>query len=356
MTQEAAVLLATRSLKKQAMTPGAIAMGSGTNMAGPTQVPGMQQMPPIIQQIEQTPQSQTNTTMTGMNPIGNTPQGAMTTNITNNTLSDPNKSKAEVPPVPKMQMTPQTTAVMAKTPVYDNGAVKKTAEELVDSLLHKRAYGGAGNSRSARKVKRNKYVKNIKKKASESPETPENAMTRVDEAVNVMTKEAAEKFQLPPYRDFEDEKKPTEYGAFTKDVQKQLEPTQEHVAGMAEKLNTMDKSLSSVNKDSAAIRQQVKDLIGVTKGLGTAAADPKVVQSAIPGPVAGAIAGGGTGLLLTRLLKKNPSLTNYLTGAGIGTGLGILSSFAAKKYAKNLMTNINDSMAATASQQGANDE
>ncbi len=334
------------------MTPP-VAQGIDMKANGRDIVKGMTTFPPQVQTIEAlSPQTQTNTPVTGMNTGGNTAQGGMSTTTNNNTLSDPNKNKAAVPPVTQLQMPKQNTSLMAKTPVEYNGAVKKTAEELVDGLLIKRA--ACGKSHTSKGKKRNKYVKSykksIKKAASDFPESPENAMCRFDEALEVMVKEAAETYGSG-YLDPEELKT----NPLTDKFQKQVVPTQNSVQAMDNRtilmnksLMDMDKNLASVKDDSADIRKRVEELLGATKNIGVAAANPDVVESAIPGPVAGAMAGGGIGLLATRLLKKSPSLTNYLTGAGIGTGLGVIASFATKKYAKNLATNINDSMTVAA--------
>jgi hypothetical protein len=224
-------------------------------------------------------------------------------------------------------------------------AIPKKAEELVDELLVKRA--SCGKSHNSRKKKRSKYakqykknIKNIKKAAAEKSGAPENPFDRIDVAIEMMVKEAKvadeEAFE-PVY--------PYKKGTMTGRIQDQLAPTQKDVSGMAEKMITMDQNLAAVKEDSAAIREQVKDFLEKTEKTKQAFLDPKLLSSAVPGPLAGAAVGGGAGLLLTDILANKPTLTNYLTGAGVGTGLGVLASLAAKKYTRDLATNINKTIA-----------
>jgi hypothetical protein len=246
--------------------------------------------------------------------------------------------------------------------------VKKTAEEYVDAQLSKRA--ACGKSHTSKGKKRNKYAKqykkNIKKTASESPESPDNPFLLIDNAVDMMVKEAQENFELSgdfvyPEKANKEllkiQQSQPEYAGPTnpliKPMQDQVARSQEEFKDVPGQLREMDKNLAAVKEDSAAIRQQVKKFLKTTDAAKKAMVDEDVIASAIPSPVAGAVAGGGTGLLVTRLLSDNPTLTKYLTGAGIGTGLGIISSLAAKKYARDLASNINKSMADSAEGKGA---
>jgi hypothetical protein len=380
--------------------------------------------------------------------------------------------------------------------------MRKKAEELVDDLLVKRA--ACGKSHSSRKKKRSKYAKqykkNIKKSASEKSGAPENPFDRIDEAIEMMVKEAAviekqaygggdETFEydsyLPPYEvakdpeqllkftkafadsadrqgaklrfqserysedtmtpeeaikrikaykgdfteagfddvyDLSEEARalpyfyemdyptkrqgmlevlrlkdaspidwpegkhpyeaavaaialakkkkakkkklkkaakladsealepvyPYEEGTFTKRFQRQIAPTQRDVKDINTNVSELRKLLEGLQGTAESMDTNLSKFLKTTEDAKKVAADPKVASAAVPGPLAGAIAGGGTGLLLTKLLAEDPTLTKYLTGAGIGTGLGIISSLAAKRYAKDLALNINKSMVASA--------
>jgi hypothetical protein len=329
-------------------------------------------------------------------------------------------------------------------------AIPKKAEELVDELLVKRA--ACGKSHNSRKKKRSKYAKqykkNIKKAAAEKSGAPENPFDRIDEAIDMMVKEAAGTKEIlregarfagyglggaaagaaagagigvaahpeaaPLYaagggvsgymlglllkakidegrgrreRDkLRKKKKRSEQDERNLEV---LEDLYKHEEKIKKKAKVADedvfepvypykkggmtgrfqdqvaytqKDVKDINTNVASLREMLEGLQGTAEGINTnlstflqtaedakkVAANPDVAAAAVPGPVAGAIAGGGTGLLLTRLLAEDPTLTKYLTGAGIGTGLGIISSLAAKKYAKDLASNINKSMVASA--------
>lgn len=116
------------------------------------------------------------------------------------------------------------------------------------------------------------------------------------------------------------------------------------VGGIATEVPAIATDTDRAATSAEEINRKMDKLINVVGKLQRTAVDPSVVKAALPGPAVGAAVGGGAGLLLTRLLAKNPKLGDYLIGGTVGAGVGALGAIGARRYGTQLATAVDQSM------------